>query len=121
MGSELEIYGANPMISPHLRIWGWEIPVYLFLGGMAAGLMVLSGLSVLMHRRKDWPFAVRRGPILVLPLLAVGMAALFADLDFKRHVFRFYTAFKPASPMSWGSWILLLVAPVAVFSVAVTA
>jgi len=26
MNGELEIYGANPDISPALRIWGWEIP-----------------------------------------------------------------------------------------------
>jgi len=116
MGTEIEIYGTNPMISPHLQVWGWEIPVYLFLGGMAAGLMVLSGLTVLTHRRDDWTFTVRRGPVLVLPLLAVGMAALFLDLAYKPHVFRFYTVFKPASPMSWGSWILLLVVPVTVAS-----
>jgi len=111
---ELDVYGANPLISPHLQIWGWEIPVYLFLGGMAAGLLVLSGLTVLMRKRDDWPFTVRRGPLLVLPLLAVGMGALFLDLAYKLHAFRFYTAFEITSPMSWGSWILLLVAPAAI-------
>ena len=29
---------ASNLIDPQLRIWGWEIPVYLFLGGMVAGL-----------------------------------------------------------------------------------
>ena len=33
----------NPMIDPILQVWGWEIPVYLFLGGWVAGAMVLSG------------------------------------------------------------------------------
>ena len=117
--TELDIYGANALISPHLHIWGWEIPVYLFLGGMAAGFLVLSGLAVLLNRRGDWPFTVARGPLLVLPLLALGMGALFLDLAYKLHVFRFYTAFKVTSPMSWGSWILLLVAPAAVASVLV--
>ncbi len=116
VSTELDIYGANPGISPHLHIWGWEIPLYLFLGGMAAGFLVLSGLAVLLHRREEWPYTVRRGPFLVLPLLAAGMGALFLDLAYKLHVFRFYTAFKVTSPMSWGSWILLLVAPAAVAS-----
>ena len=27
----------NPMIDPAMHIWGWEIPVYLFLGGLRDG------------------------------------------------------------------------------------
>ncbi len=33
----------NPMVDPALHVWGWEIPVYLFLGGWVAGCMVLAG------------------------------------------------------------------------------
>ena len=33
----------NAHINPALHIWGWEIPVYLFLGGLVAGIMVLLG------------------------------------------------------------------------------
>src|SRR6266545_2800689 len=32
----------NPLVDPSLHVWAWEIPVYLFLGGFVAGLMVLS-------------------------------------------------------------------------------
>jgi hypothetical protein len=28
----------NPGIDPALHIWGWEIPLYLFVGGMVAGM-----------------------------------------------------------------------------------
>jgi formate-dependent nitrite reductase membrane component NrfD len=41
------------------------------------------------------------------------MFALFLDLEKKLHVWRFYTTFQLKSPMSWGSWILLLVFPAA--------
>ena len=34
-----------------LHVWGWEIPVYLFLGGFTAGIMVLSGWSLWRGRR----------------------------------------------------------------------
>jgi formate-dependent nitrite reductase membrane component NrfD len=37
--------------------------------------------------------------------------ALFFDLDHKLYFWRMYVTFKPASPMSWGSWILALVYP----------
>ena len=33
----------SPATDPHLHVWGWEIPVYLFLGGFTAGIMVLDG------------------------------------------------------------------------------
>jgi len=111
MRSELELYGVNPGISDQLHVWGWEIPVYLFLGGLAAGLMVLSGASVLTGRTERWRFTNSVGPLIGFVALVVGMGALFLDLEYKLHVFRFYTAFKVASPMSWGSWILVLVFP----------
>ena len=31
---------ANLLVDPFLHVWGWEIPVYLFLGGLAAGLLI---------------------------------------------------------------------------------
>ncbi len=40
------------------------------------------------------------------------MFALFLDLEHKLYVWRLYVTFEPSSPMSWGSWILLLVYPV---------
>jgi formate-dependent nitrite reductase membrane component NrfD len=46
-----------------------------------------------------------------LVLLSVGMFALFLDLEYKVHFWRLYTTIEPKSPMSWGSWILLLVYP----------
>ncbi|HEY6844064.1 MAG TPA: NrfD/PsrC family molybdoenzyme membrane anchor subunit [Thermoanaerobaculia bacterium] len=92
---------------PHsaLPIWGWQIAVYLFLGGMAAGVMILSGILRGQSR------AARRLIFLAPIALSIGMLALFLDLEHKLHVFRFYTAFRITSPMSWGSWILLLIYP----------
>ncbi len=39
------------------------------------------------------------------------MFTLFLDLSHKLYVWRLYTTFQITSPMSWGSWILLLVYP----------
>jgi len=93
------------------HIWGWEIAVYLFLGGLAAGLMVVSGMA---HRRAQPPpdsLAIW-GPLLAPLLLSTGGLALFLDLEHKLHFFRFYTTFQWTSPMSWGAWILAAVFPV---------
>jgi protein NrfD len=108
----------NPLVDPVLAVWSWEIPVYLFLGGIVAGLMVLAGFNLLRLARGDDPrrFFSLQAPILALVLLSAGMGALFLDLSHKLYVWRVYLAFQPTSPMSWGSWILLVVYPVLIAS-----
>jgi formate-dependent nitrite reductase membrane component NrfD len=102
----------NELIDPSLHVWGWEIPVYLFLGGLAAGLLILPAALAWRRPGSELPDVVRWAPFLSLALISLGMVALFLDLEMKGHVYRFYLAFRPTSPMSWGSWILVLVYPV---------
>jgi formate-dependent nitrite reductase membrane component NrfD len=80
--------------------------------------MVLAGWNLLRLARGDDPrrFFSLQAPILALVLLSAGMGALFLDLAHKLYVWRVYTAFEPTSPMSWGSWILVLVYPVLIVS-----
>lgn len=108
---ELSSNRNNPGIDPALQAWGWEIPVYLFLGGLVAGLLILGGAHVLRSRgepaKEAWPLA----PMLGVVLLSLGMGALFLDLSHKLSVWRLYVTFRPTSPMSWGAWILVLVYP----------
>jgi protein NrfD len=98
-------------IDPHLTIWGWEIPVYLYLGGLVAGILFFSALYFLQGRTKELPSVVRVAPLLAPVLLGIGLFVLFLDLEYKFHVFRFYTAFRLESPMSWGSWTLAVIFP----------
>ncbi|NJL28331.1 MAG: polysulfide reductase NrfD [Thermoanaerobaculia bacterium] len=109
----IELYStrANPMIDPAIHLWGWEIPIYLFLGGLVAGMMVISGFFLLSPRYRSSRCACFLLPALGLVLLSAGMFALFLDLEHKPFFWRLYTTFEPTSPMSWGSWILLLVYP----------
>ena len=102
---------ANPMIDPTMHVWGWEVPVYLFLGGWVAGSMVLSGWFMRQGRRPGERSVGYALPWLGLVLLSLGMGALFLDLEHKLYVWRMYLTFQPASPMSWGGWILILVYP----------
>ena len=103
---------ANPMVDPSLHIWGWEVPVYLFLGGWVAGSMVLTGYFLRQGRRSGATSVSRVLPWTSIVLLSLGMGALFLDLEHKLYVWRLYLTFQPSAPMSWGGWILILVYPV---------
>ncbi len=108
--TELDVARHSHLVDPQLHVWGWEIPVYLFLGGMAAGVMVLT--TLLLARPGERSRALRWLPFAAPLLVTVGMGALFLDLEHKLFVWRFYLAFRWTSPMSWGAWILLVVYPV---------
>lgn len=109
-GIEVNVVGANPGFRPVPEIWGWENAFYLFLGGLAAGLMVAAGFA--FRREGELPRSLGWWAPLLAPLvLSAGLLALFVDLEHKLHVWRFYTTFRVSSPMSWGAWILLLVFP----------
>lgn len=101
----------NHLVDPHVHVWAWQIPVYLFLGGLVAGMMVISGWFAFADRDRRAESVTRLLPTLGLALLSLGMLALFLDLEHKLYTWRLYTTFQPLSPMSWGAWILLAVYP----------
>lgn len=103
---------ANYKVTPDMHIWSWEVPIYLFSGGLTAGIIVFASIVMLMRREKEFPIAANVLPIWSLVIISVGMGALFLDLEHKLYVWNFYTAFQPLSPMSWGAWCLLIVYPV---------
>ncbi|HHH43397.1 MAG TPA: polysulfide reductase [Gammaproteobacteria bacterium] len=108
---------SNPHVDPVMHVWGWEISVYLFMGGLSAGIMFFSALMLLMKKDRETPFAVNGLALPGLVVLSLGMTTLFMDLSHKLFVWRFYTTFEPTSPMSWGAWILVLFYPVAILQV----
>ncbi|HOH08427.1 MAG TPA: polysulfide reductase NrfD [bacterium] len=109
--NELTTTRHNELIDPIVHVWGWEIPVYLFLGGLVAGMMIIAGYFFIKGRDEGHKCICYQIPLLGLVLLSLGMFALFLDLEHKAYVWRVYTTFEIKSPMSWGSWILLLVYP----------
>ena len=109
---ELIITRSNHLIDPVFAPWGWEIPIYLFLGGIVAGMMLISGYFILTGRTQQTKCSCFLIPLVALGLISVGMFFLFLDLEHKMYVWRLYTTFEWTSPMSWGAWILLLVYPI---------
>lgn len=106
-------------IDPHLAIWGWEIPVYLFFGGLVAGILFFSALYYLRGKADAMHTTVRVSPLFAPILLGLGLLALFLDLEYKLHVFRFYTNIRLESPMSWGSWTLAVIFPLSLIWAAI--
>ena len=113
---ELTITGANAIAFPTLYVWDWRVSLYLFLGGLSAGLAIMTSV---LHVRKGGALAEGEraaitAPILVPVILSIGMFFIFLDLERKLNVFWFYLTVQPLSPMSWGSWGLIVFYPVSI-------
>ena len=110
MEEELFISGRNiPNIDPSLQIWHFPISLYLFLGGMAAGIIFFASLFTILKKEKEFPTTVKSAMIIVLFALSIGLLALLYDLTHKLYVWRLYTTIRIESPMSWGAWVLLVI------------
>ena len=97
--------------APH---WRWWIVLYFFFGGLAAGSYFLAAMIDVFGRREDRPLA-RLGYYIAFPLVSLCGVLLILDLS---RPLRFWhmllesntlqPMFKLYSPMSVGSWALLL-------------
>lgn len=112
MKEEIIVSGRNnPLIDPTLNIWHWQIPLYLFLGGLAAGILFFAALYKIMGKEDKYPTAVKIAPLIVPVLLVLGLLALFLDLKHKPFFWQLYTTIRLQSPMSWGAWTLMAITP----------
>jgi protein NrfD len=112
MREEIIVSGRmNANIDPYLHIWHWQIPLYLFLGGLAAGILFFAAFFVIRGKEKEYPAAVGKATLIVPILLIVGLLALFLDLKHKLYFWRLYTVIRLQSPMSWGAWTLMIITP----------
>lgn len=96
---------------PH---WEWLIVLYFFLGGIAGGCYALAAMIDLFGGPEDRPLA-RLGYLVAFPLVVVSGLLLIVDLyrpdRFWHMLLQSHTLrpmFKYWSPMSVGSWALLL-------------
>lgn len=115
MREEIIVSGRmNHLIDPQLHIWHWHIPLYLFLGGLAAGILFFASLYTILGKEKEYPTAVKLAPFLTPVLLTVGLLALLLDLNHKLYFWQLYTTIRLESPMSWGAWTLMVVTPLSI-------
>lgn len=116
MIEELIISGRNnPEIDPHLHIWGWEISLYLFIGGLVAGILFFSALYTLLGKEDKYVTAVKWMPMATPILIGIGLIALLLDLSHVLYAWQLFTNIRWESPMSWGAWTLLIMTPLSAF------
>ena len=94
--------------------WGWLIILYFFVGGIAGGCYFLAATIDLFGRPEDRPLA-RLGYYIAFPCVLVSGLLLTVDLNKPLRFWHMLVEsntlepmFKPWSPMSVGSWALLL-------------
>jgi formate-dependent nitrite reductase membrane component NrfD len=119
MKEEIFVSGRHiPNIDPYLNIWHWQIPVYLFLGGLAAGILFFAALYTILGKEKEMPTTVKWATFLVPFALVLGLFVLFLDLKHKLYFWQLYTSIRLESPMSWGAWVLMFITPLSMMWVA---
>lgn len=98
-----EIHG----LYPHVDIWGFPISAYLYLGGLAAGILLFAAIYYLRGKADEMPFTVKIAPIFTFLIIMVGMILLIYDIHHKLYVWQLFLTFRIESPMSWGAWTLV--------------
>ena len=91
--------------------WGFLIVNYLFLGGLSAGLFFVSGLATFLAKEDDdSPYArvARLGAWMAPWPVALGCVLLIFDLGRWYHFYKLFLHVRLVSPMSIGSWLLVI-------------
>jgi formate-dependent nitrite reductase membrane component NrfD len=90
----------GPIINP--AVWTWEIPLYFWFGGIAAGSSFVAFACDLAgdHRSARIARRVSLGALVPSPPL------LILDLGRPGRFYNMLRIFKPRSPMSMGAWAL---------------
>lgn len=116
MQEEIFISGRNiPNIDPVLQVWHFPISLYLFLGGMAAGIIFFASLFTILKKEKEFPTTVKGGMMLAVIAISIGLIALLYDLTHMFYAWQLYMTVRIESPMSWGAWVLLIITIISVF------
>lgn len=99
-GVPTNYYGYPALKRPE---WIWEIPLYFFTGGLAAGSYLIATLASLFGTEEDRVVA-RVGRYLALASIAVSPVLLILDLGRPERFANMLRILKTRSPMSMGSW-----------------
>jgi formate-dependent nitrite reductase membrane component NrfD len=96
-----DIHVQGPMMKP--AVWTWEVPLYFWLGGIAAG----SSLIGLACDVADDHASAKVARKVALGAVMPGAPLLILDLGRPERFFNMLRIFKPRSPMSMGAWCLM--------------
>jgi formate-dependent nitrite reductase membrane component NrfD len=99
-GEELPEEIQGPII--HAPVWTWEVPLYFWFGGMAAGSSFVALACDLAGDERSARIARR----VALAALIPSPPLLVLDLGRPARFYNMLRIFKPRSPMSMGAWAL---------------
>ena len=105
--SEVRSYYGRPVLKE--PTWTWEIPAYLFAGGLAGASADLA----LVARLSGNDALARSALLAALAGVSVSPPLLISDLGRPARFLNMLRVFKPTSPMSVGTWILSSFGPAA--------
>jgi formate-dependent nitrite reductase membrane component NrfD len=91
----------GPVIKP--PVWTWEVPLYFWFGGIAAGSCFVALACDLAGDEKSARIARRVSLAAVTP----SPVLLIMDLGRPARFLNMLRVFKPRSPMSMGAWCLM--------------
>ncbi|MCP5049221.1 MAG: polysulfide reductase NrfD, partial [bacterium] len=89
------------ILAPSL-LWGLLIVVYLYVGGLSAGLFLLSSVLTFVRNERLRPLARTAALIAPWPVI-LGATLLIFDLGQPLRFWRLFSTIEWASPMSIGS------------------
>jgi len=91
--------------------WGFLIVNYLFLGGLSAGLLFVSALATFLYKIEEpspYTRIARLGALLAPWPVMIGCLLLIFDLGRWYRFYKLFLHLRLVSPMSIGSWLLIL-------------
>ena len=101
-GTEMRSYYGRPIVKE--PTWTWEIPCYLFAGGLGGASSILS----LAARAAGNEQLAKRMLYVGAVADAISAPLLISDLGRPERFLNMLRVFKVTSPMSVGSWILFV-------------
>lgn len=87
--------------------WGLMIVIYLFTAGLSAGAMLTSNIA-LLRGSEEFERIGRWGAYIAPFPIALGTGMLLLDLGSPFNAYRLFLTLHVTSPMSYGSWAILL-------------
>jgi formate-dependent nitrite reductase membrane component NrfD len=100
----LPTYYGQPAVKPSL--YGWTVALYIYIGGLAAGLQIVVTVAQLLGIPESEPVAFAGRAIALTGAIAGGLL-LIADLHTKQRFYNMLRIFRPTSPMSIGTYVLM--------------
>ncbi|MGE5269473.1 MAG: NrfD/PsrC family molybdoenzyme membrane anchor subunit [Thiohalocapsa sp.] len=97
-------YYDQPALKP--TFYGWKVSAYIFVGGLAGSAQIIATLADLVDRDR-FAEIVRNGRYVALAGAVVGAPLLILDLHTPTRFYNMLRIFRPTSPMSIGSYVLV--------------